>query len=334
MTIDLSFVWAAIIAFAVFAYIILDGFDLGIGIIFPAFPKRHDRDLMTNTIAPVWDGNETWLVMGGGGLMAVFPPVYSIVFPALYLPIIIMLISLIFRGVAFEFRWRTRPGSHLWDIAFWLGSSLAAIMQGITLGTLIQGIKVENYAYAGGTWDWLSLFSVLCGLALLAGYALLGATWLNLKTSGDVQARCQSLAKHLTILLLALIGVVSIWTPFINEIYFQRWFQWPTAFFSSFVPLLLAICACLVLMGLQQGKDLQPFLATLGVFVLSYIGLGISFYPYIIPGALTIREAAAPLTSLQFLLAGTAVLMPTILSYTGYAYWVFRGKVRPEDGYH
>lgn len=334
MTIDLSFVWAAIIAFAVLAYIILDGFDLGIGIIFPAFPKRHHRDLMTNTIAPVWDGNETWLVMGGGGLMAVFPPVYSIVLPALYLPIIIMLISLIFRGVAFEFRWRTRPGSHLWDIAFWLGSSLAAIMQGITLGTLIQGIKVENHAFAGGPWDWLTLFSVLCGLALLAGYALLGATWLNLKTSGDVQARCQSLAKPLTILLLALIGVVSIWTPFINEIYFQRWFQWPTAFFSSFVPLLLAICAYLVLTGLRQGKDLQPFLATLGLFVLSYIGLGISFYPYIIPGALTIREAAAPLTSLQFLLAGTAVLMPTILSYTGYAYWVFRGKVRPEDGYH
>lgn len=334
MAIDLSLIWAGIIAFAVLAYVVLDGFDLGVGILFPAFPERHHRDLMTNTIAPVWDGNETWLVLGGGGLMAVFPPVYAIVLPALYVPIVLMLISLIFRGVAFEFRWRTRPGSHLWDVAFWMGSSLAAIMQGITLGTLVQGIAVENQSYAGGPWDWLTPFSALCGIALLVGYGLLGATWLNLKTVGEVQARCQMVARPAAVVLLLLIGVVSIWTPFINEAYFEKWFGWPTAFFSSLVPLLLVTCFYVLWRGLMDGRHIRPFLASLGLFVLSYLGLGISFYPYVIPNVFTIEAAAAPSSSLRFLLVGTAFLVPIILGYTGYAYWVFRGKVRPGDGYH
>jgi cytochrome d ubiquinol oxidase subunit II len=334
MDIDLSFVWAGIIAFAVLAYVVLDGFDLGIGIVFPFFRKRRDRDVMTNSIAPVWDGNETWLVLGGGGLMAVFPLAYAIIMPALYMPIILMLVSLIFRGVAFEFRWRTHHESHLWDFGFWIGSSVAALMQGISLGALVQGVAVAGRQYAGGWWDWLTPFSILTGVAVLTGYALLGVTWLNLKTSGDIQARSAKLARPLSLALLALIAIVSLWTPFINRIYFERWFAWPTAFFSALVPLLLAACAFALRSGLTQGKHLQPFLSALGMFVLSFVGLGISFYPYMIPGVLTIKEAAAPESSMKFLLVGAMILVPMILAYTAYAYWVFRGKIDPEEGYH
>ena len=331
---ELSFIWAGLIAFAVLAYVVLDGFDLGVGILFPFFPEQHDRNIMTNSVAPVWDGNETWLVLGGGGLMAVFPLAYATVLPALYIPIILMLLGLIFRGVAFEFRFRTQRWRGLWDWGFALGSATAALMQGIALGALVQGIAIENRQYAGGWWDWLSLFSITTGIAVVVGYALLGATWLNLKTTGELQARAKQLAIYAGVGTLALIGVVSLWTPFLEPIYFERWFEWPTAFFSAFVPLLLAVCAFGLWHGLTTGKHLQPFLSALGLFVLSFAGLGISFYPYIVPGALTIEEAAAPDNSLAFLLVGAVILIPIILTYTGYAYWVFRGKVDPEEGYH
>jgi cytochrome d ubiquinol oxidase subunit II len=331
---ELSFIWAGLIAFAVLAYVVLDGFDLGVGILFPFFPEQHDRNVMTNSVAPVWDGNETWLVLGGGGLMAVFPLAYATVLPALYIPIILMLLGLVFRGVAFEFRFRTVRWRPVWDWGFALGSTTAAAMQGIALGALVQGIKIADRQYAGGWWDWLTPFSIVTGIAVVVGYALLGATWLNLKTTGDLQAKARGLAMTAGISTLALIGAVSLWTPFVDAIYFQRWFQWPTAFFSAFVPLLLAACAFGLWQGLTTDKHLQPFLSALGLFVLSFAGLGISFYPYIVPGALTIREAAAPDSSLGFLLVGAAVLIPIILAYTGYAYWVFRGKVDPEEGYH
>ena len=331
---ELSFIWAGLIAFAVLAYVVLDGFDLGVGILFPFFPEQHDRNVMTNSVAPVWDGNETWLVLGGGGLMAVFPLAYATVLPALYIPIILMLLGLIFRGVAFEFRFRTQRWRGLWDWGFALGSATAALMQGIALGALVQGIAIENRQYAGGWWDWLSLFSITTGIAVVVGYALLGATWLNLKTTGELQAKAKQLAIYAGVGTLALIGVVSLWTPFLEPIYFERWFQWPTAFFSAFVPLLLAVCAFGLWHGLTTGKHLQPFLSALGLFVLSFAGLGISFYPYIVPGALTIEEAAAPDDSLAFLLVGAVILIPIILAYTSYAYWVFRGKVDPEEGYH
>ena len=331
---DLPTIWAAIIAFAVLAYVVLDGFDLGVGILFPFFPERHDRDVMTNTIAPVWDGNETWLVLGGGGLMAVFPLAYATVLPALYIPIIVMLLGLIFRGVAFEFRFRTERWRPLWDWGFALGSMTAGFMQGIALGALVQGIDIANRQYAGGWWDWLTPFSVLTGVAVVVGYALLGATWLNLKTIGDLQTKAKRLAIFAGVGTLGLIGVVSLWTPFLEPIYFERWFQWPTAFFSALVPLLLAVCAFGLWQGLTADKHLQPFLAALGLFVLSFAGIGISFYPYIVPGALTIEDAAAPDSSLGFLLVGALVLVPIILAYTGYAYWVFRGKIDPNEGYH
>ena len=334
MTLDLPTIWAALIAFAVLAYVVLDGFDLGVGILFSLFHSDRERDVLTNSVAPVWDGNETWLVMGGGGLLAVFPLAYATLLPALYVPLIVMLLALVFRGVAFEFRLRTERWKHVWNIGFMLGSGIAAFMQGIALGALVQGIRIIDGVYAGGWWDWLTPFSVTTGVAVVVGYTLLGATWLNFKTTGDIQVRARRYALPAALATLGLIGVVSLWTPFINRIYFNRWFGFPTAFFSALVPLLLAICAWVLWDGLRKEKHLQPFLAALGLFVLSYAGIGISFYPYIIPGALTFEAAAGPDKSLGFLLVGALVLVPVILAYTGYAYWVFRGKVDPEEGYH
>lgn len=334
MGIDLALVWAGLIAFAILAYVILDGFDLGIGILFPLIKGEQNRDLAMNTVAPVWDGNETWLVLGGGGLFAVFPLAYATVLPALYAPIIAMLIGLIFRGVAFEFRWRTVRGKGLWDWSFALGSLVAALAQGITLGALVQGITIENRAYAGSWLDWLTPFSLLTGAALAVGYALLGATWLVMKTEGTVRDLARSTAVIAGIGTLLLIAAVSLITPFLNPVYLDRWFAWPTAIFSLIVPSLVLGCAYLLFHGLHHGPDHQPFLASLGLFILCYTGIGISFYPYMVPPTLTIWEAAAPDESLAFLLAGAALLIPMILAYTTYAYWVFRGKIDLDAGYH
>lgn len=334
MPVDLPTIWAGLIAFAVFAYVVLDGFDLGVGILFPLFPDPHHRDLMTNSIAPVWDGNETWLVLGGGGLMAVFPLAYATVLPALYMPIILMLLGLVFRGVAFEFRFRTKRWKPVWDWGFALGSMTAALMQGIALGALVQGIEIENRAYAGGWWDWLTPFSLLTGISLVIGYTLLGTTWLNMKTTGDLREAAKRLALPAGMATLACIGSVSLWTPLLDPIYFERWFGWPTAAFSVFVPALVLTCAFLLWRGLATDRHVLPFLSALGLFALCFFGIGISFYPYIVPGSLTIAEAAAPKASLAFLLVGAGFLVPIILAYTGYAYWVFRGKVDPGEGYH
>jgi cytochrome d ubiquinol oxidase subunit II len=334
MSFDLPFIWAGIIAFAVLAYVILDGFDLGIGMLFPFAKSTHNRDVMMNSVAPVWDGNETWLVMGGGGLLAVFPMAYSIVMPALYAPIIAMLLGLVLRGVAFEFRWRTKRGQFLWDWAFAIGSLIATLAQGLALGALVQGIPVSDRAYAGGWWDWLTPFSLLTAVALAVAYVLLGSTWLILKTEGELQAQSRATAKLAAFGTLALIGLVSLWTPFLKPEYFERWFAWPTVIFSAIVPLLLAVCAYGLYTGLRDKLDYRPFVSSLGFFVLSFVGLGISFYPYIVPPSVSIWDAAGPEKSLAFLLVGALLLVPIILLYTAYSYWVFWGKVNPEDGYH
>jgi len=333
MSLDLPFIWAALIAFAVLAYVVLDGFDLGIGVLFPFFKKEEERDQAMNSVAPVWDGNETWLVLGGGGLLAVFPLAYAVIMPAIYAPIIAMLLGLVFRGVAFEFRFKTKRGKFLWDWAFFGGSLVAALAQGLALGAFVQGIPVEGRAYAGGWWDWLTPFSIFTALALAAGYALLGATWLILKCEGSTQAKARELAWPLALIMLAFIGAISLWTPFLDPVYMSRWFAWPAILFDAPVPLLVAIMAFLLLSGLTRGRELQPFLATLGLFILCYVGLGIGFYPYIVPHSITIWEAAAPAMSQGFLLAGAIVLVPMILAYTAYSYWVFRGKVGTR-GYH
>ena len=334
MTIDLPFIWAGLIAFAVLAYVVLDGFDLGVGILFPFAKTTHDRDVMMNSVAPVWDGNETWLVLGGGGLMAVFPLAYAVVFPALYVPLMAMLIGLVLRGVAFEFRWRTRRGQFLWDIAFSGGSMIAATAQGLSVGALVQGIPMLGRAYAGGWWNWLTPFSILTSIAVVMGYALLGSTWLVMKTNGMLQEKSRHQALITGVATLVLIGLVSLWTPFLNPEYFARWFAWPTIVFSAVVPLLVAACAYGLYTGLRDNRDYRPFLSSLGIFILCFAGLGISFYPNIVPPGLSIWDAAAPDKSLRFLGVGMLIMMPLILAYTAYSYWVFRGKVDPDEGYH
>ncbi|EAS49794.1 cytochrome bd-type quinol oxidase, subunit II [Aurantimonas manganoxydans SI85-9A1] len=331
---DLAVLWAFIIAFAVIAYVILDGFDLGTGILFPLLGRHENRDTAMNTVAPIWDGNETWLVLGGGGLFAVFPLAYAIIMPAIYAPLIAMLLALIFRGVAFEFRFKTVRGRWMWDVSFFVGSIVAAFSQGIALGTLVQGIDIEGRAYAGGWFDWMTPFSLMTGVAVVVGYALLGATWLVMKTEGELHDIARRYAWISAIGTMVLIGVVSLWMPFMEDEFYLRWFTFPQIFYVAPVPILVALATFSLFQSLATGKEIRPFLSALAIFVLSFAGLGITFYPDIIPPHVTIWEAAAPDSSLMFLLVGASVLIPLILAYTAYSYWVFRGKVREGEGYH
>ncbi|WFU45689.1 cytochrome d ubiquinol oxidase subunit II (plasmid) [Bradyrhizobium sp. CB82] len=333
-TFDLATLWAFIIAFAIFVYVVMDGFDLGLGILFPLFRAKSDRDVIMSSVAPVWDGNETWLVLGGGGLMAAFPLAYAVLMPALYAPIIAMLLGLVFRGVAFEFRWRSSGPRNPWDFAFAGGSLLAALAQGIALGAILQGVQVDGRHYAGGWWDWLSGFSLLTGISLVIGYALLGATWLVLKTEGVLRERAYGVSWYLLFGMLSAIVAVSVATPLLHIQYAQRWFAWPNILATATVPLAVAVLSGLLLRSLALKQDSRPFFLSLGLFGLSYAGLGISMYPYVVPQSITIWEAAAPASSQLFLLVGVAGLMPLILGYTGWAYWVFRGKVTQGSGYH
>jgi cytochrome d ubiquinol oxidase subunit II len=330
---ELPLIWAAIIAFAVFAYVLMDGFDLGIGILFPSFAVGDERDQAMNSIAPVWDGNETWLVLGGGGLFAAFPLAYAIILPATYPLIIAMLLGLVFRGVAFEFRWRDPSHRVYWDAAFTIGSLTATIAQGITLGAILQGIRVADNAYAGGWLDWLSPFTLLTGASLVLGYALLGASWLIWKTDGAAQEHARRMAFVLGIATLIAMVAVSAATPFLHYDYWRRWFSLPGAFLTAQIPLLVVITAALFFRGLRRRNERLPFLMVLALFFLNFLGLGVSVYPYLVPRAVTIWDAAAPPQSQLFMLIGTAVIFPIIIGYTAWAYWVFRGKAGAH-GYH
>jgi len=334
MTLDLPLIWAGLIALAVLMYVVMDGFDLGIGILFPFFKGERDRRVMMNSIAPVWDGNETWLILGGGGLFAVFPLAYSILLTAFYAPLIVMLLALIFRGVAFEFRFRDPRHQSFWDLGFAGGSIVATLAQGVVLGAFVQGIEVEGRSYAGGWFGWLTPFSLFTGVALACGYALLGATWLVMRTEGELQARANRWARSLAVGMVTAIAVVSLWTPQLNLSIAMRWFSWPNVAYLAPVPILVAATIWALLRSLSRRHDVRPFLMSLALFVLSFAGLAISVYPYIVPPSVKIRDAAAPPESLSFLLVGAVVLLPIILGYTAYAYWVFRGKVKADDGYH
>jgi len=330
----LPVIWAAVLGMAVAMYVILDGFDLGIGILFPFVETDHDRDQMMNSVAPFWDGNETWLVLGGAGMMVAFPLAYSIILPALYLPVIIMLLALVFRGVAFEFRWIGVTHKPHWTFAFAAGSTLAAFCQGVILGGLIQGIKVENGAFAGGPFDWATPFAVLCGVGLIAGYGLLGSTWLILKTEGNVARQARLQAKILLLVVLALMAVVSVWTPVAFERIAARWFSLPNFLFLWWIPAATALAAFTVWRSIESGRDVLPFLATVALFLLGYLGLLISNFPYLIPPALTIWQAAAAPDTQFFMLMGTLVMLPIIVGYLIFVYWIFGGKLREGEGYH
>lgn len=329
----LAMIWAGLLAVAVLAYVVLDGFDLGIGILFPWLGVGRERDAAMNSVAPVWDGNETWLVLGGGGLFAAFPLAYAILMPAVYAPLIAMLLGLVFRGVAFEYRWRTERGRPFWDLAFAGGSTVAAFSQGVVLGAVLQGITVHGRGYGGGRWDWLTPFTLLTGASIVAGYGLLGATWLILKSEHELLDKAFRFARRFAVATVTAIALVSTVTPFLTHEYWRRWLAFPNVLATAQVPLLVVLVTTALFVSLRRRNERWPFPLALALFVLGYAGLGISLYPYLLPGTVTIWMAAAPAKSLGFMLVGASVLLPVIFAYTAYAYWVFRGKTAAE-GYH
>ena len=334
MALDLVPLWAAILALAVFMYVLLDGFDLGVGMLFAFRRGAADRDLMITSVAPVWDFNETWLVLGGGGLLAVFPLAFAVLMPALYFPVLVMLLGLVFRGVAFEFREVEGARRGIWDRGFFWGSLAATFAQGVILGNFIQGFPVEGRQFMGSSWDWISPFPLLTGLGLVFGYALQGATWLVLKTEGDLQAWARAMAQRCLWGVLLFIGLMSVWTPFAHERIAERWFTLPNLFYFLPVPVLTLVLAVLLFRSLKQGRDLLPFLCSFGLFFLSFTGLVISLWPYIVPPSITLAAAAVEPKAQAFLMLGTLFLLPVILAYVAWSYWVFRGKVKAGHGYH
>ncbi|MCE7031282.1 cytochrome d ubiquinol oxidase subunit II [Lysobacter sp. GX 14042] len=335
MGVDLPVIWAVVILFAIGMYVVMDGFDLGIGMLFPFFPGREDRDVMMNTVAPIWDGNETWLVLGGAGLLAAFPLAYSVVLSALYLPLVLMLLGLILRGVSFEYRVVASPGRRsTWDFSFMAGSYAAAFFQGVVLGSFINGLPVADGRFAGGPLDWVAPFPLFTGVGLVIAYMLLGSTWLLIKTEGPLHEEMRRRTQLWVWALLAVIGVLSLWTALAHPPIAKRWFSLPNLYFFLPVPLLVVLVAGLLLRALERKRHIAPFLLTLALVFLGYSGLGISIWPNIIPPGISIRDAAAPPESMGFTLVGTLFIVPVILAYTAFSYWVFRGKVRPGEGYH
>lgn len=330
----LTLVWFAIIAFGIFMYVLMDGFVLGIGILFRAAPSEADRDLMMNSVAPIWDGNETWLVLGGASLFAAFPVAYAVVLPALYLPLLAMLIALVFRGVAFEFRFKAARRRHLWSLAFNLGSIVTAFAQGVVLGTFVQGFSVVDRHFDGSPLDWITPFSLITGVALLAGYALLGATWLIIKAEGALQDWAYGITLPLLGLMVLFMIAISLWMPFLDADIAARWFSWPNIVYLAPIPFLTAAATLKLYRTVRERREIMPFVLAMALFLLNYAGLAISIWPNIVPPNLSIWEAASPPESQRFLLIGTIVIVPIVLLYTGYSYWVFRGKITHDIGYH
>jgi cytochrome d ubiquinol oxidase subunit II len=331
---DLVPIWTLILSLAVFFYVLLDGFDLGVGMLYGLAPDTPSRNTIMNSIAPIWDGNETWLILGGVGLLAAFPLAFAIIIPAVYFPILVMLLALAFRGVAFEFRFRDAENKTFWDHAFCYGSGIATFAQGLVLGTFIQGFPVNGRQFAGTSFSFCTLFSLLTGVALLFGYGLLGAGWLILKTDGEVQAAARRYGRICLIGVIVAIGIVSIWTPLMNHAVALRWFSWPNIALLAPVPLATAAVGFLTWRALNGKAEITPFAGAIGLFTLSYLGIAISLFPMIVPYHFTLWEAASSPRTQAFLLVGTLFLLPIILVYSGWSYWVFRGKVRAEIGYH
>ncbi len=329
----LPLVWAAILALGVFLYVLLGGYDLGLGVLFPVAPSNKDRDAMMASVAPFWDGNETWLVLGGGGLLAAFPLAYSVMFPALYLPLILMLIGLILRGVAFEFRFKSDKYRYLWDTAFAGGSILAALMQGLIIGAFVQGFTVVDNKFAGGTFDWLTPFSVVTAIALVSGYVLLSAGWLIMKGDEALREWAYGVARNALIALAGFIVIFSVWTPLLHPAIAERWFKPANMVMLSPVPLITAAAIGGIWWALGKRYRYLPFLLSIVVFLLCYTGLAVSLFPYIIPPDITIWQAAAAPNSQLFMLYGTIPILPIIIGYTAYSYYVF-WRAPDSDAYH
>jgi cytochrome d ubiquinol oxidase subunit II len=334
MHLDLVPLWAGILSLAVLMYVLLDGFDLGVGILFLFHKNERDRDLMMASVAPIWDFNETWLILGGGGLLAAFPLAFAVIIPAVYFPILVMLLGLLFRGVAFEFRDVPDARRWLWNGAFGVGSLLAAFAQGVVLGNFIQGFPVAARAYVGTSWDWVAPFPLLTGLGLVVGYSLLGATWLYMKTEHELQQWARRMARWGVAGILLFIVMISIWTPLTDARTAERWFSFPNLLFFAPVPVLTAVLAWLLWDSLRKERQVLPFLCAMGLFFLAYTGLIISLWPYVAPPSITLWDAAAAPIAQEFLMVGTVFLLPVILMYVFWSYWVFRGKVRSDMGYH
>lgn len=330
----LPVVWYFIIGFAVMMYVLLDGFVLGLGILLPFADDEHQRDHMMNTAAPIWDGNETWLVMGGAGLLATFPRAYAVVLSALYLPILVMLIALIFRGVAFEFRFKAHTSRWLWGVAFSVGSILTAFAQGLILGALVEGMPLTGGKYVHGAFGWFSPFAVMTGVAVVFGYALLGATWLILKTEGRLQRIAFDLTRPLMLAVIGFMLIVSSWLPFLDSQLMERWFTGAHFLYLSPIPVLTVLVAVWLWRAVLQNHEVQPFVLALCFFLLGFIGLVVGMWPNIVPPDMTIWQAASPPSSQGFVLVGAAFLIPAVLAYTVYSYRVFRGKVLADEGYH
>ncbi|MCC5880506.1 MAG: cytochrome d ubiquinol oxidase subunit II [Idiomarina sp.] len=329
---DLVYIWAGIIAFGIIMYVLMDGFDLGLGMLFPFAPDEEARDVMMNSIAPVWDGNETWLVLGGAGLLAAFPLVYAVFLPALYIGVFLLVAGLIFRGVAFEFRFKAKTSRYLWNWSFTIGSTVAAFAQGAVVGAYIEGFTVENMRYVGGAFDWLTPFTVLTGLGIVAGYALLGATWLIMKSEDYIQEWAYKITPWLLLAVLVVFAAISVWTPLINPLVAERWFGGVS--FIWLLPVLAMLCAYRIFSSVKQKRNGTPFVATMGMFIFTYLGLLASKFPYVVPPDYTLWDASSANESQLFLLIGLLFVIPFVLGYTAWTYWVFRGKVKVGEGYH
>lgn len=329
---DLTLIWVGIIGFGVIMYVLLDGFDLGQGILFPFAPDDQARDVMMNSVAPVWDANETWLVLGGAGLLAAFPLVYSVFLPALYIGVFLMLAALIFRGVAFEFRFKAKKSRYLWNWAFAGGSFIATFAQGAVVGTYIQGFETENFRYVGGALDWLTPFTIFTGIGLVAGYALLGSTWLILKSEGYIQDWAYKITPRLLVAVLVIFGIIGIWSPMIDDFLKERWFSEVSPLWV--LPLITLFFAGWIYRAVKKRQEGYPFVATIGLFISTFVALIFSKWPYVVPPNYTFWDAASAHESQLFLLLGLLFVIPFVLMYSAWSYWVFRGKVKAGDGYH
>ena len=331
---SLPVVWFAIISFGVLMYVLMDGFVLGIGILAPFAEDDAQLDRMMNTAAPIWDGNETWLVLGGAGLLAAFPKAYAIMLSGLYLPVLLMLIALVLRGVSFEFRFKATTSKHIWGTCFAIGSIAAAFAQGVMLGSIVEGMPLQGGKYLEGPFGWFSPFSMLTGVAVVFGYALLGSTWLIMKTDGVLQNIAFALTRPLVAVVVAFMGLVSTWLPFLSSQIMARWFESGNFVWLSPVPTLALINAVALWRAVMNRADYLPFILGLTFFGLGFIGLLVGMWPNLLPPNLTLWNAAAPPSGQGFVLVGTLIMLPAVLGYTWWSYSVFRGKVAADAGYH